>query len=106
MAGGQPRGIAVDRLRARRDVDPSAGTGQPHIALALGAELFAESLAVLHFCTRDEILLAWDTFHRYSDKEWSFTDCLSKVVMERLAIRTAFAFDQHFRQFGSVLVVP
>ncbi len=42
----------------------------------------------------------------YSDKEWSFTDCLSKVVMERLAIRTAFAFDQLFRQFGIVSVAP
>jgi predicted nucleic acid-binding protein len=79
---------------------------QTHIAVALGAALFAESLAVLHFCTKDEILLAWDTFQQYSDKEWSFTDCLSKVVMERLAIRTAFAFDQHFRQFGTVSVVP
>jgi predicted nucleic acid-binding protein len=80
--------------------------GQSHIAVALGAALVAESLAVLHFCTKDELLLAWDTFQQYSDKEWSFTDCLSKVVMERLAIHKAFAFDQHFRQFGTVSVVP
>jgi predicted nucleic acid-binding protein len=29
--------------------------GQSHIAVALGAALVAESLAVLHFCTKDEI---------------------------------------------------
>jgi predicted nucleic acid-binding protein len=37
---------------------------------------------------------------------WSFTDCTSKVVIDDLAIRTAAALDQHFRQFGSVTVVP
>jgi len=80
--------------------------GQSHIAVALGVALFAESLAVLHFCTKDDILRAWATFQQYSDKEWSFTDCLSKVVMERLRIDKAFAFDQHFRQFGTVSVMP
>ena len=42
----------------------------------------------------------------YQDKNWSFTDCTSKVLMEQLGIDTAFAFDEHFRQFGSVTVVP
>jgi len=45
-------------------------------------------------------------FRDYADKRWSFTDCTSKVVMERLGIRTAFAFDHHFKQFGDVKVVP
>ncbi len=43
---------------------------------------------------------------QYADKEWSFTDCLSRVMMERLNISRAFAFDEHFRQFGTVTVVP
>ena len=43
---------------------------------------------------------------RFRDKNWSFTDCTSRMVMEKLAIGTAFAFDQHFRQFGTVSVVP
>jgi len=42
----------------------------------------------------------------YSDKQWSFTDCTSFAVMERLRISTAFAFDDHFRQFGTLKVVP
>ena len=39
-------------------------------------------------------------------KGWSFTDCTSKVIMERLNISTAFSFDEHFEQFGSVIRVP
>jgi len=30
----------------------------------------------------------------------------SKVVMDKLGIGTAFAFDYHFRRFGTVVVVP
>ena len=30
----------------------------------------------------------------------------SRVVMARLGIRTAFAFDKHFQQFATVSVVP
>ncbi len=42
----------------------------------------------------------------FADKDWSFTDCVSRVMMERLGITRAFAFDDHFRQFGTVTVVP
>ncbi len=41
-------------------------------------------------------------FRRYQDKQWSFTDCTSKVLIERLGIAEAFAFDHHFEQFGTV----
>jgi predicted nucleic acid-binding protein len=49
---------------------------------------------------------ATDVILRYTDKGWSFTDCTSFVVMQRLGIRRAFSFDDHFRQFGTVTVVP
>lgn len=42
----------------------------------------------------------------FHDKRWSFTDCTSKVVMEEVGCRTAIAFDEHFRQFGTVAVEP
>jgi uncharacterized protein len=44
---------------------------------------------------------AWEVFERFNqDKEWSFTDCTSKVVMENLGIQHVFAFDHHFDQMG------
>jgi predicted nucleic acid-binding protein len=45
-------------------------------------------------------------FRRFADKDWSFTDCTSCVVMQKLGITTACSFDHHFRQFGTVSVVP
>lgn len=56
--------------------------------------------------TPEEVEAAWHVFEAYTDKEWSFTDCTSKVVMANVGIGEAFAFDRHFQQFGSVLVVP
>lgn len=46
---------------------------------------------------------AWDVFVRYNaDKVWSFTDCVSFVVMKQRGISEAFAFDDDFRQMGFV----
>lgn len=45
-------------------------------------------------------------YRAYADKLWSFTDCTSFAVMERLNATQAFAFDDHFRQFGSIVVFP
>jgi len=67
---------------------------------------FLAGLINIEYLTPQDIRDAWHVFERYLDKDWSFTDCTSKVVMERLGITTAFAFDQHFRQFGTVTVVP
>ena len=75
-------------------------------AAALGERLFTNQLAQIHYLSIDDILATWDVFRRFADKAWSFTDCSSKVVMERLGITRAFAFDHHFRQFGSIEVVP
>lgn len=37
---------------------------------------------------------------RYADKDFSLTDAISFAVMDRLRLRTAFAFDRHFAQYG------
>jgi predicted nucleic acid-binding protein len=57
-------------------------------------------LAVVHISEELE-QAAWAVFERFNqDKEWSFTDCTTKVVMEHLGIRQVFAFDHHFDQMG------
>ena len=43
---------------------------------------------------------AWALFRRYDDKEFSFTDCTSFVVMQRYHLVDAFTFDHHFEQMG------
>ncbi len=56
--------------------------------------------------TDADIRAATEVFFKFADKAWSFTDCTSLVVMKRLAIGRSFAFDDHFRQFGTVAIVP
>jgi predicted nucleic acid-binding protein len=38
----------------------------------------------------------------FIDKDFSFTDCISFVVMWEMGIKEVFAFDQHFSQMGFV----
>ncbi|MBC6475154.1 MAG: type II toxin-antitoxin system VapC family toxin [Hormoscilla sp. GM102CHS1] len=46
---------------------------------------------------------AWAIFEKYNvDKHWSFTDCVSYVVMKQLGITEAFTFDRHFAQMSFV----
>ncbi|HEX9988570.1 MAG TPA: PIN domain-containing protein [Chloroflexia bacterium] len=75
-------------------------------ATQIGELLFGGRLAKLYYLAEDDILASWQVFRTYSDKEWSFTDCTSKVVIDKLRLTHAFSFDQHFRQFGAVVVVP
>jgi len=50
--------------------------------------------------TVDDEAKAKEIIGKYTDKRFSYTDATSFAVMERLGLRTAFAFDPHFRQYG------
>ena len=39
-------------------------------------------------------------FVKHTDQDWSFTDCLSFVVMSNLRLRDALTKDAHFHQAG------
>lgn len=80
--------------------------GEPHRALTLGTRFFAGEIARIFRLTEPDEIKAWEVFKRFADKEWSFTDCTSRVLMERMGVTQAFAFDDHFRQFGTVTVYP
>jgi len=66
---------------------------------------FGDALKTNVFLTVESITLvdwerAWKIFGKYDDKDFSFTDCTSFALMERLKVKSAFAFDVHFRQYG------
>jgi uncharacterized protein len=42
---------------------------------------------------------------QYQDKEFSYCDAVSFAIMERLDIREAVAFDDHFRQYGQFTIL-
>ena len=41
---------------------------------------------------------AWEIFRRYTDKDFSFTDCTSFVIMHQHKLIDAFSFDHHFEE--------
>jgi predicted nucleic acid-binding protein len=49
---------------------------------------------------------AREIIERYTDKDFSLADAISFSVMERLNIRYAFTFDQHFAQYGFTVLTP
>src|SRR5437867_2340750 len=65
--------------------------GERQRALWLGERLWSEEFASLYFVTQDDQFAAWEVFRKYADKDWSFVDCLSKVVLERMDIGSAFS---------------
>ncbi len=76
------------------------------VAVAAGDTLLNRKVTRIERVGEKDFGQAWEVFQKYKDKEWSFTDCTSKVVIERLCITHAFAFDRHFDQFGTVIRVP
>ena len=75
-------------------------------ALQAGQALFGERLSALIYLTEDDVARAWALFRSHSDKGWSFTDCTSLALMQRLEVSIAFAFDRHFSQMRGIRLVP
>jgi hypothetical protein len=53
-------------------------------------------LARIHWASPDEERAAFAYFKRHDDQTYSFVDCLSFVVMEKLGIDEALAVDSDF----------
>ncbi len=46
---------------------------------------------------------AWKVFEQFNtDKQWSYTDCVSYATMKQRGISEAFTFDHHFTQMGFI----
>lgn len=75
-------------------------------ATALGDALRHSALFRLVEGSPEDRDRAWEIFRGHPDKDWSFVDCHSFAVMDRLGIQTAFAFDDDFRQRGFETIPP
>lgn len=79
-------------------------------ALILGRIGRVQASQFLHATTQSAIRVirveemdetkAKQLIYTHADKDYSYTDALSFIIMERLHIREAFTFDDHFAQYG------
>ena len=76
--------------------------GHQH-AVVFGEGILTSALYTIVNIDARTFKLAWEWFKTYNDKEFSFTDCTSFVVMKALRLDKAFAFDKHFVQAGFTL---
>ena len=65
--------------------------------------LAEEKILDVVWTSREIATEAWSVFEKFNvDKQWSFTDCVSYVVMKQQGIDEVFAFDSDFKQMGFV----
>lgn len=79
---------------------------QRNLASYFADEMMRGELTEVVQLTHDDFESALEVYTSFADKDWSFVDCTSYVAIQRLGVQRAFAFDHHFRQFGTVEVVP
>jgi predicted nucleic acid-binding protein len=76
------------------------------LASRVATSLLRGEAALLEKVTEDDLERALAVFRTYRDHLFSFVDCTSFVVMERLRIQSAFAFDRHFMEYPGIMRVP
>lgn len=116
-AGDEHHAAAVrvqgELVRKRRRFLTTEYVVDETVTLLLVRHSHAAAVDFLDTIERSEALrLEWigpDRFHaagalfrRHTDKEWSFTDCVSFAAMRELQVRDAFTTDHHFKQAGFV----
>ena len=65
-------------------------------ARSFGQKLMESSFVRVIAVTSADEERAWDIFSKYRDQDFSFVDCTSFAVMERMKLSRAFGFDRHF----------
>lgn len=75
-------------------------------AVRVGEALFHQKLARIHYVAPEDEHAAFAYLRKYHDQEYSMVDCLSFVVMEKLAITEALAIDSDFNHRFTAIPGP
>jgi predicted nucleic acid-binding protein len=76
------------------------------VAIEMAELIMNNPLILLHRVAVEDENKAIEILKAFKDKDFPYTDSTSFAVMERLGIKIAFAFDDHFTQYGKFIVVP
>ncbi len=77
---------------------------QKHMALSFGKALKENSEIIIYSIEHPDEAEAWKIFQKYKDKDYSYTDCTSFALMNRLKIQAALALDDDFAKMGFTLI--
>jgi uncharacterized protein len=76
------------------------------LAVRIATSILRAESATLEKVRGEDLKRALEIFRTYRDHLFSFVDCTSFVIMERLGITHAFAFDRHFNEYPGISRVP
>lgn len=96
-------GEVITLFRTKGHPDPEV---RHERAVSIGRRLWDGHFGGVYRVTEDDEQAAFDYFAKHRDKDYSFVDCASFVVMERHGISEAFAVDSDFTHRFTALPGP
>jgi predicted nucleic acid-binding protein len=113
-ADDQYHGEAVNHWRLIRGAAPLLTTtyvldevvtffnnrGRHAKAVAIGTLLITSGWVELLHVDQELFRAGWEYLVKHGDKQYSLTDCISFVVMQKRGLTEALTFDVHFQQAG------
>lgn len=73
-------------------------------AIELGGRIRGSDFCRFIRLTAEDEMATWEIFKRYTDKEWSYTDCSCLAMMHKLGIGEVLSTDKHFVQMGMTVL--
>ena len=105
-AEAESAGLIVTNLVIVEVLNYFSGRGARLRALAAEmADAMATSGSVTHCSVDSYFQGAFALYRQSEDKDWSFRDCLSFVVMQDFGVREALTYDRNFEQAGFVALL-
>ena len=80
--------------------DAMSAAAERKLAAELIEQLRADAKVRIVPLSEEMLWRGFDLYRKREDKEWSFTDCVSFIVMQDREITRALTYDHHFEQVG------
>lgn len=71
-----------------------------NVAVNYGRSIRLSKICSIKRISKEDEDAAWDIFLKYNDQKFSFTDCTSFAVMQRINLKKVACFDVHFDTAG------
>jgi len=73
-------------------------------AADFGQKIKSSRMVTVTAVNGDDENRAWELFLKFTDTDFSYTDCTSFAIMQRMKLDTTFSFDGHFAVMKFIVV--